>query len=607
VIFLPIVERELRVACRKRSTFWVRVAAAFVALVVGTGFLILTLVPFFQVGAATLGRGLFAVLTWLSLGATLLAGLFFTSDCLSEEKRAGTLGFLFLTDLRGHDVVLGKLLATSLRGAYAFLAIFPVLAISLLLGGVSGAQFWRSFLALLNALFVSLTAGLLVSAVSRDSQKALAATLLLLVLLALGGPAVDEWVATVEHRAFDPVLSLASPVYLFVTAGQWGQTAFWEGLGVNQAIGWSLLGLTCVLLPRAWQQQGANTSAVRLNRTYAWRFGGAAHRLALRRRLINSNPALWLACRERWQSLALWATTFWLAGAFVVSFGAPEHALLAFLWSPLAGLLTLALYLGISSQAARLFVEARRSGLLELMLATPLTGAQIVQGQWRALVRLFGAPVLLWLVMQFLGASLTQEMTWNRVPSTVPPKPLMRKTLTTKGGAVTTGLTVRVAPSPGAWPASPFFPRPGPGVSLFIAFVAALTTAANLAALAWFGMWMGLTSKTVNLATLKTFLWVEIVPSFVLSFVSMLVVPLFLLPAMIKGSPVAPALTTAWYPLAQSALVTLLFWGKDIGFVIWARRKLAADFRERAVQWIAPRPAALPPPLPRLSPPPVIP
>src|SRR6267143_384147 len=112
--FLPIVDRELRVAARKRSTFWV------------------------------------------SLAAALSAGLFFTSDCLSEEKREGTIGFLFLTDLRGYDVVLGKLLATSLRCFYALLAVFPIIAITLLMGGVTGEQFWKTLLALVNALLVSL-------------------------------------------------------------------------------------------------------------------------------------------------------------------------------------------------------------------------------------------------------------------------------------------------------------------------------------------------------------------------------------------------------------------------------------------------------------------
>jgi hypothetical protein len=68
--FLPIVERELRVAARKRSTFWVRIVAALVALVIGSGFLVLAVwSPLgFGFGAGSLGKGLFAALTWLSLG-----------------------------------------------------------------------------------------------------------------------------------------------------------------------------------------------------------------------------------------------------------------------------------------------------------------------------------------------------------------------------------------------------------------------------------------------------------------------------------------------------------------------------------------------------------
>src|SRR5437899_9896539 len=107
--FLPIVERELRVAARKRSSFWVRVAAALVGLIIGGACMMLASVrPFWS---NTPGTFLFGALTWISLAAVLSAGLFFTSDCVSEEKREGTLGFLFLTDLRGYDVIAGKLLA----------------------------------------------------------------------------------------------------------------------------------------------------------------------------------------------------------------------------------------------------------------------------------------------------------------------------------------------------------------------------------------------------------------------------------------------------------------------------------------------------------------
>src|SRR5437016_10772215 len=180
------------------------------------------------------GSALFGMLTWLSLAAAITAGIFFTSDCLSEEKREGTLGFLFLTDLRGYDVLSGKLLATSLRGLFALLALFPILAITLLMGGVAGAEFWKTALALLNALFCSLAAGLFVSAISRDSQKALAATFFLLLVLIFGGPLADAILAGIKKRAFSPILSLSSPAYVFLTAGSWGRSLYWTALLLTQ-------------------------------------------------------------------------------------------------------------------------------------------------------------------------------------------------------------------------------------------------------------------------------------------------------------------------------------------------------------------------------------
>src|SRR6266478_6194561 len=195
---LPIVRRELRMAARKRSTFCLRVVSAITAVVLASGCLLMG--GWQGVGTAQMGSILFYALTWTCLAAALSAGLFFTSDCLSEEKREGTLGFLFLTDLRGYDVVLGKLLATSLRGFYALLAFLPILAITQMMGGVTGAQYWKSSLALVNALFISLAAGLFVSAISRDSQKALVATLFLLMLVAFGGPLGDAIFAGIKKR-----------------------------------------------------------------------------------------------------------------------------------------------------------------------------------------------------------------------------------------------------------------------------------------------------------------------------------------------------------------------------------------------------------------------
>src|SRR6266576_5456157 len=119
--FLPIVDRELRVASRRRSTYWIRAGAATGVMVLGAWlFLMMRHEPSRQVAMA-----LFGILTGSAALYSLLSGVRSTSDCLSQEKRDGTLGLLFLTDLKGHDVVLGKLAATSLKGFYGLLAVLP--------------------------------------------------------------------------------------------------------------------------------------------------------------------------------------------------------------------------------------------------------------------------------------------------------------------------------------------------------------------------------------------------------------------------------------------------------------------------------------------------
>jgi hypothetical protein len=603
MIFLPIVERELRVASRKRSTFWARVIAAFVALLMGSGFLVLTTVGF-GFGTPSLGRGLFAALTWLSLAAALSAGLFFTSDCLSEEKREGTIGFLFLTDLQGYDVVLGKLLATSLRGFYALLAVFPILAVTLLMGGVTGAQFWKTSLALANAMFVSLATGLFVSAISRDSQRALAATLLLLLLLIAAGPASDAILAAMNRRNFNPIFSLSSPGYLFVTAGAWGRGPFWSALLVNQAVVWLLIALACHLVPRTWQERTAKVSRSDGGWAHRWRFGGAERQAALRRKLVSVNPVLWLACRERWQANLLWGVTILLVGGLAATFVADEEWLW-YAWSYFDGAFLLLLWLAMASQAGRFFVEAQRSGLLQLLLATPLTVRQIVQGQWRAFVRMFGVPLMLYLVAQMIGTFMVQRQTWSNFLAATPPAPpaatsTTNTTVATNAVLVTTTTGTRTMVSVGGGVAAP-----SDLVALAVSVMETLPLLTGLAALIWFGMWMGLNSKNNSLATLKTILFVQVIPWFVILFASALIVPLVLLPSLMRGTATAAALLMAWgFPLLTSGMASVLYLIKDVAFVLWTRRKLYSEFRERASRVVAPIWPAQPLPLAEKGPPP---
>jgi len=136
--FLPIVERELRVRARQRATYRNRIIATAGMLVVW--FVVLLLDR--SSTTADLAKELFVTLGILSLAFSMVAGVFLTADCLSSEKREGTLGLLFLTDLRGFDVVLGKFTASSIHAVYGLLAVFPILALPILMGGVTIGEFW---------------------------------------------------------------------------------------------------------------------------------------------------------------------------------------------------------------------------------------------------------------------------------------------------------------------------------------------------------------------------------------------------------------------------------------------------------------------------------
>src|SRR5882672_10090756 len=166
--FLPILARELRVASRRRVTYWIRTGAALAVMIIGTWlFLMMQNEP-----TQTIAKVLFGVLTSCATLSAYLSGIRDTADCLSSEKREGTLGLLFLTDLRGYDVVIGKMTANSLNAFYSVLAVLPMMAVPLLLGGVGLGEFGRIALVTVNTLFFSLTLGLCMSAVSRSGRKA---------------------------------------------------------------------------------------------------------------------------------------------------------------------------------------------------------------------------------------------------------------------------------------------------------------------------------------------------------------------------------------------------------------------------------------------------
>lgn len=478
--FLPIVDRELRVAARRKSTYRIRTWTAVIA--VGVGFFALSFALLAR-GFGAPGKPLYTTLTTYTFGLCLIAGVFLTADCLSEEKREGTLGLLFLTDLKGYDVVLGKFMAMSLNAFYGLLAILPITGLSLLLGGMTGGEFCRMTLALVNTLFFSLAAGICVSAFGRNPQRVMGGTLGLVILFVAVLPglaglgsafhAPPAWACLAWISPYYPFAQALEPMYLTQPAKYWGS------LGASQLLGWLLLALASRALPHCWQERAAVAeSGSVLDRIARRSKGGLARPTKAREALLSANPVLWLASsgpnlsRVAWLIVGVWGLLVLLGALF-----APDEM----------GSLTLS-YLGVrpfgfllkllvAFQACHFFVEARRTGDLEMLLCAPLTSREIIEGQTLALRRSFLGPAI-----SLLALLLVQ--------------------------VVVQVVTAR------AWH------TPGMGDAVLDAVLAffgwciyCVRMYADYHAVAWFGMWLALTRKKPGMAPALTILFVLIVPS----------------------------------------------------------------------------------------------
>ena len=173
MICWPVIVRELRTEARRPFNFWLRM------LGVGAITLVFAVSMLDQSGSsAGLGARLFGNLNAALFVAIWVLVPLLTADCISQEKRDGTLGLLFLTRLTASGIVVGKSLIHALRSTTLLLGMMPVLAVPFILGGVSWKDGVLALLLNSSAVVLALTAGLLASTVARDWVRALSLALL---------------------------------------------------------------------------------------------------------------------------------------------------------------------------------------------------------------------------------------------------------------------------------------------------------------------------------------------------------------------------------------------------------------------------------------------
>jgi hypothetical protein len=448
--FQPILERELRVRARSRATYWSRFAAAALAT-------LLCLPQMFASypsgGPAALGQ----VLLGMIVGAAFLlccAACLLTSDTISSERREGTLGLLLLTQVNPLDLLVGKLGAAGLTSLCALLTFLPMLMITVLAGGVTGGEAFRKELVLLDTLFLALAAGVWVSARGREWQRNSRNALFALAALLLG-PLVAQGLFA-SGGGFFRHLAMLSPLgtmraaadaaYIFTPA------PYWISLLLVQAVGWTLLVWTRWRLRRVWQEERGEfnlRAALELPPSSAaaaceppvvadcLRAGlfaqvlppadvftpAALPPLLPRHRSLDddTDPIAWRLRRQRGWRTMIWVGAFagfthYLFYPLMLSmFRSTSYISFA---SPLTLATSLAQGALFAWAASRFFIEARRSGELELLLSTPAGAQQLVPAQWQLLKQAFRWPVVIILAPVLLQAfvMLSQNFYAARLP-----------------------------------------------------------------------------------------------------------------------------------------------------------------------------------------------
>jgi ABC-type transport system involved in multi-copper enzyme maturation permease subunit len=430
VTVLPVIARELRAAARQTSTYSLRINGVVALLAVCA----CTVNP---VARWNDGGAVFAYLhAALFLAIWVLVPLS-AADCISRERRDGTLPLLFLTPLKAGDIVLAKVLAHGLTAFTLWLAALPVLTIPFVAGGVGWRQAVFSILVNFSSMCLALAAGLVASAQSKVHARALLQAGCWAFFFCLGFIVGTGGVSILVFSIMGPgppprLLSVLSNPGNLLEAGTalvLSPNNFWQrfpglyrptlvSLGISAGLSvlalWMLFLLAASRLKSLWREPPPSPRTVWLEKKFCTPI---LFRRVFRRWMsweLERNPVGWLERRSWSGRLVMWSWFAVVVSIYISVLANLDlyqrvfHLVQCFLACLLAG--------SMAVSAAGSFRRERESGMLELLLVAPLKEWQVLGGRLRGLWFQFlpaGALLLgLWL---YCSTYMTTGREWPSI------------------------------------------------------------------------------------------------------------------------------------------------------------------------------------------------
>jgi ABC-type transport system involved in multi-copper enzyme maturation permease subunit len=360
----------------------------------------------------------FQVLVYVQLALVPFFAALAAASAITQEKDRRTFLLLLLTDLRNHEIVLGKLLGSLLQIALLLLGTVPIYCLSLLLGGLDGAQILQAILVLGATALAAASLGGTIALWRDKTFQALALTVLCLVLypcmvqaLSLL-PLLVNWVSpeAVGHsqRWLQPFAALQSVVEPEPTSDHGMPGAY--GFALAMLIASVVLNALAMWGLRKWNPSGEPIMQRERPGEVEKRDRATAHAAPGAARRVWTNPILWreIATRAYGRRPLLVKSAYFLVlglicyGAFA-GVQSPE-------WAAARGLVPVAIlsFLLISAQAVTAITSERDSGALDLLLVTDLTPGEFIFGKLGGIVynckEFLLPPLILAGVYAYLGS-----------------------------------------------------------------------------------------------------------------------------------------------------------------------------------------------------------
>ena len=417
----PVVIRELQAEARHPFTYWMRM--------LGAGALLLAALFVGLESGLSINEGgaLFARLHLLLFCSIWMLVPLVTADCISRERREGTLGLLFLTPLTARAIVVAKTLAHGLRALTLCMAVLPVLTLPFLMGGVSWQEAAFSATTNFSSFCWAVAAGVLASSWTKAWLRSLACAIALACVMGACFACANTTFSMLTYMTYSGGFGWRTVYYwpqFFYAAFFWAtdMDQIWkqilQGLPqaqaalVGSALGGGLLsfgGLVLVLqiasvsVRRHWREEPPSAQRVWLERTFCTPILGRAFFRRWMQRKLNHNPIGWLEQRTWRARLVTWSWLAIMISLLSVGVGEVSPGWSGRGFARMEGFLAWLLAGSVAMTAAGSFRRERETGVLELLLVSPLRVSNIISGRlrgiWGQFVPAIGLLLISWLYL----------------------------------------------------------------------------------------------------------------------------------------------------------------------------------------------------------------